>query len=232
MVQYEAGVRFLAEGGLNLVAVLARDRFPAGLHPLLPITHNWQSLILIGHAGRRLWDALHEHGLETADPVDYYSTQQAHRFVADYLDGAPGYLLYPSDLPISLTTLGELVGWSHPSPAGLGIHPDYGLWWAYRAAFVTTLALPTAVVHETQSPCDSCVAKPCVGACPAGATHTTQPIHWHTCAHHRLTPHSTCANQCLARLACPIAPQHRYTTAQISYHYSRSLPTIRAYFQP
>jgi hypothetical protein len=47
------------------------------------------------------------------------------------------------------------------------------------------------------------------------------------CADHRLQPDSSCAKTCLSRVACPIAPEHRYSDDQLAYHYSRSLETIR-----
>jgi epoxyqueuosine reductase len=31
----------------------------------------------------------------------------------------------------------------------------------------------------------------------------------------------------LARLACPIAPEHQYDLEQVQYHYGRSLQMIR-----
>jgi hypothetical protein len=51
------------------------------------------------------------------------------------------------------------------------------------------------------------------------------------CSHFRLQENSPCHDRCLARLACPVAPEHRYELAQVQYHYGRSLQTIRTYFE-
>ena len=35
----------------------------------------------------------------------------------------------------------------------------------------------------------------------------------------------------MSRLACPVAPEHRYEPDQLNYHYSYSLATIRRVYQ-
>lgn len=54
----------------------------------------------------------------------------------------------------------------HESPIKLLVHDKAGLWVSFRGALVVpaTLDLPPA----PPSPCDSCQAKPCLTACPAG----------------------------------------------------------------
>jgi len=187
----------------------------------------YQRLVLIGHGGRRLWQALQAWGMKTADPVDYYTKSLTHQFIRDYLDNPPTLWLYPgTDTLIPLQQLGELVGWGHPSPLGLGINPVYGVWFAYRAAFLTTAALP--LIHNTPSPspCDSCADRPCIGACPVGAVQFG-PFDVNGCVQHRLQERSSCADRCLARRACPFFSKHRYSLAQIQYHYGHSLQTLQ-----
>jgi epoxyqueuosine reductase len=128
-----------------------------------------------------------------------------------------------------LQQLGELAGWSHPSPLGQGINPTYGVWFAYRAVFLTTAELPLTGGAPRPSPCDACLDKPCLSACPAGAV---QPARFDIdgCANYRLQPASPCADRCLARMACPYFPEHRYSLEQIRYHYGRSLETLAAWY--
>lgn len=228
------GVTFLREAGLNLIAVLNCADLPASIAtPMLssgvPLA-DYQRLVLLGHGGRRLWAALQAWGMQTADPVDYYSTQIARQFIRDYLGNPPVFWLYPqTGYLLPLQRLGELAGWSHPSPLGLGIHPEFGVWFAYRAAFLTTADLPLRVEAQRPSPCETCVQKPCITICPVGAVLPAR-FDVESCAHYRLRDGSPCADRCLARLACPYFPQHRYTLPQIQYHYRHSLGTLRAWY--
>jgi hypothetical protein len=114
---------------------------------------------------------------------------------------------------------------------GQGINAEFGVWFAYRTAFLTTAVLPIIITPPTLSPCDSCVEKPCLSACPVGATAENGRFAINRCAPHRLQPNSPCADRCLARIACPIAPEHHYTLPQIQYHYRDSLETLKKYYK-
>lgn len=232
------GVQFLANAGLNLFAVFALDGLPAPVATAVanasPSPNPYQRLLLIGHGGPTLWRQLQANSPAATDPVDSYSIATTHQFIDRYLAGAASLILYPSNdqylLPLS--ELGQLAGWSQPTPLGLGIHPSFGVWFAYRVALLTTAVLPTnAPVDPTGQPhaCLSCTHKPCISACPAQAV---QPDGFDifACSRYRLQPKSACADRCLARMACPMAPEQRYTLAQIQYHYQHSLETIRAYY--
>ena len=256
-----SGSDFLAEAGLNLQAVFDCAALPeAVLRPLresgVPV-ENYTHLVLLGHGGRRLWDRLQAFGMETADPVDHYSLTITYQYIERYLNNAPHLILYPlTDFLIPLTQLGELAGWSQPAPIGLGINPTYGVWFAYRVAFLVSgnrlsvignqLSVngnqSSAADHRlpitghrsptTDHPCTSCADKPCLAACPAHAVQPDpQQFDIFTCVRRRLESDSSCADRCLARLACPVAPEHRYSLAQIRYHYGQSLITIRKYME-
>ena len=75
--------------------------------------------------------------------------------------------------------------------------------------------------------CDTCIDKPCMSACPAQAVLGIGQFDFNGCAGHRHQPGSGCADRCLSRLACPIAPEQRYPIEQVQYHYSLSLSAIR-----
>ncbi len=106
--------------------------------------------------------------MKTSDPVDHFSLVMTQRFIVDFLSAPPVLMLYPTGYNIPLQRLGALAGWHHPSLLGLGINGTYGIWFAYRAAFLTTLPLP-AIQHSPirPSPCDTCPDKPCIKACSA-----------------------------------------------------------------
>lgn len=231
---WASGVAFLADAGLNLCAVFDCQALPTAVSESMiaagvPLAA-YRRLVVLGHGGKRLWAALQAWGMATADPVDSYSIAITRRFIRDDLHDPPVLWLYPqTEHTIPLQQLGMLAGWSQPSPLGLGISPEFGVWFAYRAAFLTTAVLPLRTEPQRPSPCASCRDKPCLPACPAGATHPDQ-FNVAACAAHRLRPQSSCADRCLARLACPFFTEHRYTLPQIQYHYRDSLQTLRAWY--
>lgn len=143
--------------------------------------------------------------------------------------GAEFETLYPlADGFVPLQALGRVAGWTNPSPVGLDITDEFGLWFAYRAVVATNAELPVSSAATRQSPCVSCQGKPCIDACPAGAVGASG-LDGEKCMTFRLAVGSACADRCLARLACPVAPEHRYTLEQVQYHYGLSLETIRSW---
>ncbi|PID85617.1 MAG: hypothetical protein CSB13_06940 [Chloroflexi bacterium] len=226
------GISWLAAGGLNLFSVLDVGELETAVTSILASSHipytNYTRLILIGHGGRHMWTQLQQTDMSITDPVDTYSINLTQQFIDTYLEGMDSLILYPTDYLVPLGQLGEQAGWSHPSPLGQGINPQYGVWFAYRTAFLTVANLPVTTYPPTESPCLSCADKPCLTACPAGATGETFALT--PCVQHRLHPQSTCTDRCLARMACPIAPEHQYTLPQIQYHYGESLKTLKKYY--
>ena len=231
----EPGRQFLAEQGLNLYAVFDCATLPEVITQSLRENdirpEAYSRLVLLGNGGQQLWPALSRFGMQTADPVDYYSLRMAHTFINDYLNRADHLILYPARYTVPLQQLGALAGWHHPSPLGLGINPTYGLWFAYRVAFLTTAGLPLTEKMGGSSPCHTCTDKPCFSACPAGAVQGVGRLDLPACAGYRLQAQSPCQDRCLSRLACPIAPEHRYPMKQVNYHYRHSLNSIRRYFE-
>ena len=230
---FERGQEYLADKGLNLVGVLDIPGLPnAILEPLkqtgIPL-QAYSRLVVIGHAGKRLWEVLAEDGRDIPDPVDSFSIRHTTHFVENILEDEAWQLLYPSDIFFPLNELGELAGFGQPSPLFIGINPEYGLWWAYRAVFLTRLALPLTEIEEQAHPCESCLDKPCISICPADALSADAPFNIYACADYRAKDESRCGYQCLARLACPVGTSHRYSREQITYHYSQSLATIKLY---
>ena len=232
--RFSRGVQFLADAGLNLCAVLDCAALPAGVATTMtaagiPLA-GYSRLVLTGHGGGRFWEKLKEFGWHTADPVDHYSLVVMQQFIDDYLKAPPVLLIYPAEYLLPLQQLGELAGWSQPSPLGLGINPEYGLWFAYRTAFLTNYQLPVTQSPASQSPCATCADKPCINTCPAGAVQSPGRFDVYACATFRLATDSACADRCLARTACPIGAEHRYTLEQVQYHYRYSLTEIREYY--
>ncbi len=225
MINSEQGFQFLAAGGLNLAAVLDCAALPAELRAMMTAVplERYQRLVLLGHGGRRLWEVLQESEQAASDPVDTYSRNLAQQFARDYLGDPETYWLYPNTPHlVPLQRLGALAGWSHPSPLGLGISPEFGVWFAYRAAFLVAANVPLHHAIPQPSPCDRCADKPCISTCPVGAVQMGA-FDVSGCWAYRTQPQSPCADRCHARMACPYFPEHRYSLPQIQYHYGGSL---------
>jgi hypothetical protein len=219
------------DSGLNLHAIIDVAALPDSIRvPLLEAAgdESYRQLHLFGHAGPCMWQALQASDYVTdADPVDAYSAA----VVADWFagQGVRHRLLFPFGQPrLPLQALGELAGWHHRSPFMVGVNGQWGSWYAYRAVALADSAMPATPKAEWPDVCASCIDKPCVAACPAGAL-VDEASRLTRCIDYRLQEASPCSHQCLARNACPVGAAHRYSDAQIRYHYGRSLATIRAW---
>ena len=224
----------LDEAGLNMVAVFNVSDLPdpllSSLSSEMEEIDQFQQLLLIGHGGRQMWaSVMASPQRDDSNPIDVSSLEVVKRFLEETAD-CSYQILYPggpSTLPIQ--QLGALAGWHHPSPFMVGINQNWGTWFAYRAVVLATTKFPATVRDTQESPCPSCPLKPCIAVCPATAI-TASDFDLGRCVAYRQEDQSQCAHQCLARQACPVAPQHRYSDEQIHYHYERSLETIRESF--
>lgn len=227
------GKKMLSEQGLNMLAILRAEMLPTTLGSALKETgielQDYSSLILIGHSGNTMWQRLQERGDEGKAPVDEFSIFYAKLFVHKYLDGCEYIVLYPGELPIPLQQLGAIAGWHHSSPLGLGVNKTYGPWFGYRAALLVRTKLPVLVDQLGESPCTQCADKPCISTCPANALSYSELPNISSCVDYRMRERSPCELQCLARLACPVGTEFRYSDEQLNYFYGRSITAIKAY---
>ena len=235
MVNYRAGIAYLASQGLNLAAIFDCSALPAAVTATLQdariAVEKYRRLLLLAHGGRQLWQMVTTTADRSSDPIDDFSRQRVQYVIDHYLQSPAHIWLYPGDLLLPLQQLGAAVGWQQTSPLGLGIHPHYGLWFAYRAALLVDAELPvTEFAQASHSVCEQCGEKPCITTCPAAAVSENQAFALTACADYRLSESSPCADRCLARLACPVGEQYRYSDEQLQYHYQRSLASLQAYY--
>jgi epoxyqueuosine reductase len=194
----------------------------------------YKQMIVLGHAGPLLWQTLQSIGAvgnkdmdDNQHPIDDAVRQWGDEAMHIHAPHIAFEWVYPGPCGLSLTRLGECLGWHHPSPFWQGVDAHWGSWWAYRAVWLANTDWPVSGCRERDSPCATCSDKPCVRACPAKAlqlpAHQGLPL----CGTHRLQPDSCCAHRCEARLACPVGAEHRYDAAQLQHHYRHSLAAIR-----
>ena len=164
-------------------------------------------------------------GLASPDPIDQFTHTQVTAWLERHHPTRRFHFVYPGATLLGLQRLGTLAGWHHPSPFMVGIDSEWGSWFAYRAVVLTDTDLPPTTRREGASPCDTCAGRMCVSACPAGAL--TQGFNLTACMSYRLSPGSSCQDRCVARNSCPVGADHRYSDAQIRYHYGQSMKVIQ-----
>lgn len=207
---YEGIATDLAGTGLT-----ARGGFHPGPDDAAPQT--CRSIILVGNVDPGFWIRFEAEQRDEPNPLDSWTKRQVDRIAAR----AGGWAVYPSDGPPYF----PFQRWAmkaepvHPSPIGMLIHPDYGLWHAYRAAICLHDAIPLPARDERSSPCEACVDRPCLSTCPVGA-FTGSGYDVPACAGHlRTKAGQDCIDRgCLARRACPVAGPHLYAPGQAAFH--------------
>lgn len=179
-----------------------------------------RQLLLIGNAGSAIWQPL-KHFIAANPDVEH----PLDRWTAETLQEiAAGFGL------ISLFPFGEPPWWPFqqwaqraenvfPSPVSVLIHPEYGLWHAYRGAFLLDDPIGTSLAGTEESPCDRCRDRPCLTACPVDA-FSVAGYDVGACADHvNAKEDNACRTLgCLARLACPIGVNWRYQPEHAVFH--------------
>ena len=178
-----------------------------------------RTVVMLGGAGNSFWPTFRaspEAGL-AKDPLDAWT-----RRIAEELEDELGATaLFPFGGPPHL----PFQHWAkraepvHASPLGLLIHPDFGLWHAYRAALSFAEVIPLPEAESAVSPCESCSEKPCLRACPAGAFSGKGYDVPRCIGHIRGVKGSACVEMaCLARRACPVGRAYAYGPEQSRFH--------------
>lgn len=193
--------------------------------PQLPRGNDGAVMCLVGVVGSEFWphfkaSAQFQDG--APDPLDRWS-----RAIGDALASALGGLaLYPFDGP-PWHPFQQWADRCEPTQASrmmLRIHPQYGLWHAYRFALllppgVLSAAPALAAPAEATSLCASCDGQPCLQPCPVQA-YTGSEFRLQACADHVHSPQggNCMAQGCQARLACPVGVEFRYQPEHAAFH--------------
>ena len=198
----------LGESGLIL-----RGGFDFGPDEAAPA----RAVLLVGHGGAGYWghfEDWHRENGQVADPLDAWS-----RYVINSVASEAGaQAVYPSDKPyVPFQQWAMRAEGLKPSPLGILMHPEFGLWHAYRGALLFDRALAPGEAQHARHICDECTKKPCLTTCPVGA-FGADGYDVEACRGHVRGEDAACRlHGCLARNACP-HDAYRYPAKVQAYH--------------
>lgn len=187
------------------------------------------AIVLIGHGGGTIWPHfttwLDGQAEPPADPLDAWS-REAIGGVARWLGARAVFPFEKPWLPFQRWAM-RAEG-LRPSPLGILMHPQFGLWHAYRGALLFDAEIAVEAPANPIHLCDLCAEKDCMNACPAQAV-SGRGIDAGTChAWLRSRAGETCRpGGCVARAACP-HDDYRYSDEQIAFHMAAHLRGLSA----
>lgn len=180
-----------------------------------------RTVLLLGNIGGSIWPAFSAWragpGRGIANPLDTWSVEVI-RPVAQRLGGLAWF---PSEKPWQ-----PFQQWAmraeglKASPLGVLIHPQYGLWHGYRGAIGFAERTGEPSIPSDRHPCDTCTEKPCLTTCPVGAVRAAA-FDVPACRSHIHSPAGQAGcmlSGCIARNACPVGADYRYSAEQLKFH--------------
>jgi len=175
-----------------------------------------RTVLLVGNAGPALWEAFAPFRDGGPHPLDRWTRAVVGAVAARF--GLA--VLYPFERPFR-----PFQRWAMraeglaPSPLGLLVHPEYGLWHAWRAALLSPEAVLLPAPEPRPHPCDACPDRPCLSACPVGA-FATGGYDVPACAGFLASAAGTTCltGGCRARDACPVGRDRRYPAEEVRFH--------------
>jgi hypothetical protein len=207
----------LAENGLILRGGFnfgAQENPPPG-----PSGAPAKAVLIIGQAGAEPWPHFsrwrESQPADPGNPLDRWS----RGIIGKVAKQAGARAVGPNDKPfLPFQQWAMRAEGLKPSPLGILMHPQYGLWHAYRGAllFDHEISFPPAetVVHL----CDLCVEKPCLKSCPVDA-YSRDGFAYQACLLHVRGPGVACRTAgCLDRNACPYGTAYRYPAEEQAFH--------------
>ncbi len=184
--------------------------------PSLADGSSCQFVLLIGNAGPNMFARFSRE----KDPQRHLLDSWTQRVLGELAEDLGAHALYPFGGPPfwPILTWAKRAGAGFQSPLGMNIHPTYGLWHAYRAAFLFPVAFDLPKISSA-NPCQTCKDQPCLSACPVHAFRD-QAYDVAGCATHvNSQSGQTCRDGgCLSRHACPIGQGFAYSPAQAQFH--------------
>jgi hypothetical protein len=181
------------------------------------------ALLLVGSLSDELFRPFRE-SPEAADgapdPLDRYTRRVLTGIAGEFSLGVVFPFEGPPYFPFQRWAL--RTGGFSPSPMGVLAHREYGTWLGLRAALLSAEPVGATAAAAEPGPCETCLEKPCIAACPAGALSDAPPPAGYDVprclAHLRAAPEAACHTGCLARRACPFGRDHAQSATAGAFH--------------
>ena len=192
------------ERGLNIFASIPCSQLTQDLKSHIPFKATG-SLVVLGSGGPSFWKNFPTPLNPQLHPLDSFCRDQILQWGKYGLqEDLSQKILFPRyDLHFPLQQLGRFLNLCAPSPLGIDISQEYGLWFAFRGVFITEKTLPVKMNESFKSPCEGCRDRHCLNFAD---------------------------DFIKARLSCPIKQEERYSVKQLAYHQSvldeRLIPNI------
>ena len=213
------------QAALEGTGLICRGGFVAGPEDAVP---GWgggaATVVVIGNAGSSMWARFsagvgEDRRREDDNPLNEWTA----RTMAPIAEKLGARVYFPFDRPYHPFQRWAMKSeniWQ--SPIGPLIHPEFGLWHAYRAALVFDQAFDTPEPSDAENPCDTCADKPCLSACPVAA-FSPGDYDVPACIRHIAAPEGkTCVERhCAARRACPVGVDYRYDQPHAEFHMTK-----------
>lgn len=202
----------MLRGGFNFAD---REETPSGLSGAAA-----RSVLLVGQAGAAPWPHfLRWKGSQSrivTNPLDTWSRAVIGAVAAKFAARA----VSPSDRPyLPFQQWAMRAEGLKPSPLGILMHSQYGLWHSYRGALLFEDEIAASEAREAIHLCDACVGKPCLKSCPVDAYSEAGFAHQACVSHVRGQNGAPCrTGGCLDRNACPYGTDYRYPAEVQAFH--------------
>lgn len=175
------------------------------------------TILMVGNIGGAFWAEFAKSAEDRVNPLDRWS----HSVISSAIKDFDGEVVMPNDGPPyypfqQWAMTAEPVA---PSPLKILIHPNYGLWHAYRGAIFCADKIKLPKREDCASPCVSCLDKPCLTTCPVGAI-TSNGYDVAACASHMKSDagKECLTSGCKARHVCPVGREYAYENRQSRFH--------------
>lgn len=207
-----AGHGLMLRGGFDFSAGDAAPPGPRGAAA--------KAVLLVGQAGAAPWPHFLRwragRPADLANPLDTWCRE----VIGGIAEAVGARAVSPSDRPfLPFQQWAMRAEGLRPSPLGILMHPEYGLWHAYRGALLLDVKIPLDPPGPQVHLCDGCAGKPCLKACPVDA-YSLEGFAYEDClAHVRGPKGGPCRDLgCLDRNACPYGTAYRYPAEMQAFH--------------